>query len=114
MTMNFIITPMDELLKAAAVSKIKKMPKGVQGNMDKYTIIEFHPNFIVIDAPTQSNVIQVKTGIRQNIKINSQHLITTLQKLPKSENIELGVDNKSNLLIVKSDGLQIKLVVEKV
>ena len=111
--MQFIKVPLAEFLKATAAPKMKRMPKGVKGHIEKHTILEFHPNFLVVDAPTQSNVIQVKCGCRETFKIGSQHLYVTLQKLPKAEFAELALDSKTNNLIVRCDGLEIKLVGEK-
>jgi hypothetical protein len=82
---NTVSVPFAELLKFAAAPKMKRMPRGVKGHIEKHTIIEFHPTFLVVDAPAQSNVIQVKCGFRQSVKVGSQHLAVTLQKLPKAE-----------------------------
>ncbi len=112
-TINTVSVPFAELLKFAAAPKMKRMPRGVKGHIEKHTIIEFHPTFLVVDAPTQSNVIQVKCGFRQSVKVGSQHLAVTLQKLPKAETIELGYNAANNSLIVRSDGMEVSLVAEK-
>ena len=112
-TINTVSVPFAELLKFAAAPKMKRMPRGVKGHIEKHTIIEFHPTFLVVDAPTQSNVIQVKCSFRQSVKIGSQHLAVTLQKLPKAETVELGYNPANNSLIVRSDGMEVSLVAEK-
>lgn len=111
--MKFIKVPLTELLQASAAPKMKRMPKGVKGHIERHTILEFHPNFLVVDAPTQSNVIQVKCGCRETFKIGSLHLYVTLQKIPKAEFVELALNPKTNNLIVRCDGLEVNLVGEK-
>lgn len=50
---NTVSVPFAELLKFAAAPKMKRMPRGVKGHIEKHTIIEFHPTFLVVDAPIE-------------------------------------------------------------
>ena len=109
---NTVSVPFAELLKFAAAPKMKRMPRGVKGHIEKHTIIEFHPTFLVIDAPTQSHVINVECGFRQSIKVGSQHLASTLLKFPKTENFEIGYDDSNKSLIVISGNLKVNILAE--
>ncbi len=107
--MQSVKIPLAEFIKAAAVAKMKRAPKGARGQIERRTILEFHPNFLVVDAPFQSQVIQVKCGFRETFIINGLQLSVTLQKLPKAEFIDLCVDKKSNTLLIMCEGLKITL-----
>ncbi len=47
---NTVSVPFAELLKFAAAPKMKRMPRGVKGHIEKHTIIEFHPTFLVVET----------------------------------------------------------------
>jgi hypothetical protein len=54
-----------------------------------------------------------KMKFRQSVKVGSQHLAVTLQKLPKAETVELGYNPANNSLVVRNDGMEVSLVAEK-
>lgn len=111
--MKWVNLKISELLTATEPSKIKRMPKGVKGYLEKNTVLEFHPNFLVVDSPVKSQVINVKCGFRSTIKVGAKHLFVTLQKISEYDFVEFGIDQENDMLIVKFGATQVKIVGEK-
>lgn len=105
--MRSVKVPFVEFKKAATVAKMRRSPKGAKGHIARLTTIDFHPNFLVIDAPFKSHVMDVKCGFRERISVNGLQLSVTLQDLPDTECIELMVDKASNKLTLIADGLKV-------
>lgn len=107
--MQTVKIPLPEFMKACAMPKMKRAPKGARAQIERRTILEFHPNFLVVDAPFQSQVLQVNCGFRETFIMNGLQLFVTLQKLPKAAFIDLSVDKKSNKLVIMCEGLKVTL-----
>lgn len=89
---------------------MRRSLKGTKGHIAKLTTIDFHPNFLVIDGPFKSHVMDVKCGFRERISVNGLQLSVTLQDLPDTEVVELVVDKASNKLSLIADGLKVTIL----
>lgn len=108
--MSSVKVPLLELKNAASVSKMRRSLKGHKGHIAQKTTIDFHPNFLVIDGPFKSEVIDVKCGFRDRISVNGRQLSVTLDDLPETEFVELVVDRKANKLTLIAEGLKVTML----
>lgn len=108
--MRSVKVPFLEFKNAAAVAKMRRSLKGPKGHIAQNTTIDFHPNFLVIDGPFKSHIINVKCGFRERISVNGLQLSVTLQDFAEADFIELVVDKKSNKLTLIHDALKVTIV----
>lgn len=108
--MRSVKVPFQAFKNAAAMSKMRRSLKGENGHIAKKTAIDFHPNFLVVDGPFKSQVLDVKCGFRERIAVNGLQLSVTMNDLPEADFIELVVDKKANKLTLISDGQQVTIL----
>lgn len=110
---KFVSLPLKDLINACTPPEMKRMPKGVKGEVAKTTIIEFHPDFTIIDSTAQSKAFSQRIGIRKTVTVGNLHMHATLLKFPRVEQVELGCKADGQTLILKCQALEIKIVGEK-
>lgn len=111
--MPSVMVPLPELIKAATFIKMKRMPKGVQGDFAKDTILGFHRDCLIVEAPTNVTMIKISGGFECRLSVNAKGLNLILGQIPKKDTVTLGYSKKEKSLIIGSDGTEVKLPAEE-
>lgn len=110
--MATVTVPLADLIKASTFIKMKRMPKGVQGGFATDTILGFHRDYLIVEAPTGTTPIKLSGGFECRLAVSAKGLSLMLGQLPKSEAVTLGYSKKSQSLIIRCEETEVKLSAE--
>lgn len=108
-----VIVPLVDLIKASTFIKMKRMPKGVKGGFATDTILGFHRDCLIVEAPTNVTMIKLSGGFECRLSVNAKGLSLILGQIPDTEKVSLGYSKKDKSLVITSEGLEVKLAAEE-
>jgi hypothetical protein len=106
---EYVTVKLSELMKAVALPKMKRGPRGAHGSIPKTTILNFEEGSLLVEAPTHTTALIIQGTLQAKVLVDAAHLKHMLEKLPKVEFIELGIDRQNCKFIMKVVALMVAL-----